>query len=149
MNRVVIVLWVMLMALAGCEGSRHARDGAGDASADVCRLEVLPETPICCGKKGEVPGSTCFERAGIEANLMSCVAEGRRIDAKLHSLGILCCAGLLPIEDAIPTDGGTAESLPVGCGFVSLLRNFKVCARCGDGACGPGENRCNCVPDCS
>lgn len=50
-----------------------------------------------------------------------------------------CCEGLKKIGCDRPDEEGAC---PLGC-----LGAF-VCARCGDGDCGPGENYCNCPADC-
>lgn len=36
---------------------------------------------------------------------------------------------------------------PRSCGL-GLRENDFICGACGDGACGSGENRCNCASDC-
>ncbi len=50
-----------------------------------------------------------------------------------------CCEGLEPIGCDAPVEGECSPDPCVGA---------VVCARCGDGACGPGENLCNCAEDC-
>ena len=50
----------------------------------------------------------------------------------------VCCPGLDMIEVSEPTSGGLC--MTVG--------DMAICAYCGDGACGLGENICNCPVDC-
>jgi hypothetical protein len=50
----------------------------------------------------------------------------------------VCCPGLDMIEVSEPTPGGLC--MTVG--------DMAVCTYCGDGACGLGENICNCPEDC-
>ncbi|MDP7081282.1 MAG: Kazal-type serine protease inhibitor domain-containing protein [Candidatus Undinarchaeales archaeon] len=50
-----------------------------------------------------------------------------------------CCDGLTGIDNAFPV-GDDCLATDNGAGY---------CTKCGDGTCGPGENRCNCERDCS
>ena len=49
-----------------------------------------------------------------------------------------CCEGLQPINAEAPRDGTCQSFAP----------DANICAKCGDGSCGVGENRCNCASDC-
>ena len=70
----------------------------------------------------------------------NCVAEGETYDAKLMQPGP-CCEGLTPANTThAPDDAGVCR--------VEDLNPAKVCIACGDGACGTGENACNCAADC-
>lgn len=51
-----------------------------------------------------------------------------------------CCDGLEAIPCDMPNDEGNA--CPGGCA------GAVICADCGNGICGPGENPCNCALDC-
>lgn len=62
-----------------------------------------------------------------------CITEGQGGDTG----GGSCCDGLRPISDMNP---------PV---CISSLHGSFICARCGNGTCGLGENYCNCNTDCS
>lgn len=89
----------------------------------------------CEGGPGEVQGANCvpaelLERRGLSA----CRGEGRDIEGKEGR----CCEGLSAIPASRPEDGECRDAPP----------SVQVCARCGDGVCGPGENRCNCAGDC-
>ncbi len=70
--------------------------------------------------EGECPQANCAEE-GVW------IPEGENIT---------CCSGLKQIPCVKPNEKG--ECMECG-GF--------YCAKCGDGVCGPGENKCNCV-DC-
>jgi hypothetical protein len=65
-----------------------------------------------------------------------CTEEGHELFAK--QLGAACCQGLTRLEATEPTATGCSEVPP----------DLFICTRCGDGHCGPGENRCNCPDDC-
>jgi hypothetical protein len=53
-----------------------------------------------------------------------------------------CCSGLNKIGPDSP-DSFSGECVrPIG------AQGPYVCAKCGDGICGKGENRCNCSQDC-
>jgi len=51
-----------------------------------------------------------------------------------------CCAGLAQISCDRPDSSGNCQ---YGCAGGS------ICANCGNGVCGEGENKCNCPKDCS
>jgi hypothetical protein len=131
-------------------------DGRDDATTNPqpdaeCRIDKLPNTRICCGQPDDRPGINCSNRDDIERNLANCVREGEYLDARFVHFGKLCCEGLQMAEGLYPTDAGSSSEpgIPAGCASVSPLQNVKVCAKCGDGVCGPGENRCNCLSDCA
>lgn len=68
-----------------------------------------------------------------------CVGEGAEYDARFPC--VLCCEELAGVSAYFPADDGLTctEGVP----------SAKVCTRCGDGACGVGENWCNCSADCT
>jgi hypothetical protein len=66
-----------------------------------------------------------------------CRQEGEELNAKV--IGAACCEGLIRIEATQFRDGGICEPVPP---------DLKVCTRCGNGQCGPGESPCNCPQDC-
>lgn len=51
----------------------------------------------------------------------------------------VCCAGLRPIGCARVNDDGTCP----------VCKGRPICAACGNGQCGNGENACNCPADCA
>jgi hypothetical protein len=65
-----------------------------------------------------------------------CSGEGEVIS--LMDPAQVCCPGLATIEAAEPNPDG-------GC---SVAGGMAICTYCGDGACGLGENICNCPVDC-
>ncbi len=67
----------------------------------------------------------------------ACVSEGGSIAVVPNAPG--CCTGLSQISCAAPSADGTC---PPGC------LGAQICANCGNRACGPGENNCNCPQDC-
>ncbi len=77
-----------------------------------------------------------------------CVEEGIKFSAREATLR--CCEGLVRSEAYRESQD---RELKLG----DLIRgcepagppDIKVCTRCGDAVCGPGENRCNCLADCS
>jgi hypothetical protein len=152
--------WLPGEGLFSCEMDASASDAnpvdasidssidATDAS-DPCSDPIVPGVHICCGRPGEAQGENCIARSTIDFNLAHCVQEGLAFDAKDRSVGLFCCQGLQQIEYWFPADadgGGGEPGLPINCssGPVSAVR----CTKCGDGSCGPGENRCNCPMDC-
>ena len=68
----------------------------------------------------------------------ACIEEGE--SGEVGPLQAECCEGLEPIGCELPDDNNRCPDEPCVGAF--------VCARCGDGHCGPGENSCNCPADC-
>lgn len=77
-----------------------------------------------------------------------CVAEGHKFSGK--DLGRGCCEGLTRLDTDHPAADPSQriEGYALGC-EPGEPPDSKVCAQCGNGRCGPGENRCNCPADCS
>jgi len=71
----------------------------------------------------------CFPTTQIE-----CTKEGQ----KNYFGKPPCCSGLVQITNS-QQSGDLCVAVPDGSGF---------CTKCGDGICGPGENKCNCPKDC-
>lgn len=71
------------------------------------------------------------------ANAQSiCIKEGKTFNSSQNP-GAECCGGL---QEKSQYDLNTCTALP------SL---DYICIKCGDGACGSGENKCNCPEDCA
>ena len=66
-----------------------------------------------------------------------CAKEGESVPVVPGALK--CCEGLTKISCARPDANGNC---PEGCVGAS------ICANCGNGICGLGENKCNCPEDC-
>ncbi len=69
--------------------------------------------------------------------LIPCVPEGQTMPVYP---GYQCCPGLTAISTAKPDQYGNCPSQPP--------LGASVCAKCGNGICGLGENKCNCPKDC-
>lgn len=67
-----------------------------------------------------------------------CVEAGGTIEQ--NETHLQCCEGLSTISCKVPDQDGICPYICHGSVF---------CADCGDGTCGPGENHCNCIEDCS
>jgi fibro-slime domain-containing protein len=67
----------------------------------------------------------------------SCIPEG---ESGAVVPGSTCCAGLTPIGTSAPDQSGNCPEIPPVGAF--------ICTMCGNGICGPGENKCNCPQDC-
>jgi len=102
----------------------------------VCMLLLKPATaPVtACGDNVCAIGESCPE----DCPASSCIAEGK--NTTYAPRGAKCCEGLTEADlytyafngkcDLLNTTGGT-------------------CIQCGNGICGPGENKCNCPEDCN
>lgn len=100
-----------------------------------------------CMKEGQ--GITLFQEAAAGASL----ADMR---AAYHVLGLrneFCCAGLTAIKvSGLSKNGECTSAARPTSGPVRLnnkaTSEHYVCANCGNGICGAGENKCNCPADC-
>ena len=82
----------------------------------------------------------CFDGAclgGPEPVEPTCAGEGESVPVVPGALD--CCEGLSKISCAEPDSEGVCPEACVGA---------FICANCGDGTCGLGENKCNCPEDC-
>ena len=124
---------------------------ACDASPDeACSVPERPYIRICCGRPSDIPGKTCVPRALVETNVANCHVEGKEWNGRFSAFGEACCDGLMSVDPWQPTDSGSNDpGLPAGCQFSTAPPGSKVCIRCGDRICGPGENRCVCPEDCN
>ncbi len=127
-------------------------DGSVDASADAATVAYETVGPYRCCAEGTGLGccegtrqGTCFKYGGIYD---ACRAAGETYEGKV--ICARCCDGLERADTLVPgnQDPPEADHLPEGCDFGKDLGSTKVCIRCGDGTCGPGENFCNCPADC-
>ena len=119
-------------------------DGTSCVDTDECTAGLDDCDPVatCHNTPG---GFTCTCPVGYDdvhgdgtvCELVTCTAEG---DTHGTNPGALdCCAGLVEIPDAYPAGGGICQT----------TSGSVVCANCGDGSCGLGENECNCPADCT
>ena len=114
------------------DGGIYGPDGAS------CELTNYPGVRICCGLPDDMPGGNCLLRESVEHNLATCLTQGTAYDLKDGTLGIHCCAGLVPVS---------AATLSIGV-CISPPVSLVVCAPCGNAVCDAEENRCNCAVDC-
>jgi hypothetical protein len=107
-------------------------------TVSLCFAQTAPQDAIkgriCTGEPGDIPGMSCIPAELLEHP--TCRSAGQDIEGK--SLGSRCCLGLKAIAGSRLEQGQCQLAPP------SVL----VCARCGDGVCGKGENSCNCPADC-
>ncbi len=109
----------------------NACEAAGGYCAhfqDVCRAGFEGGGPMDCplGRSG----MCCLPAA-------DCVGAGGSIPVVPNAPS--CCPGLSSISCDRPGADGRCQGGCVGA---------SICAQCGDGACGAGENVCNCPDDC-
>ena len=90
-----------------------------------------------CGNGSCGPGENRCNCADDCSTGSQCAAEGTSVP--LIPGALECCGGLEPIGCETPEGAGLCPQECVGA---------AVCARCGNGSCGPGENECNCAVDC-
>jgi hypothetical protein len=137
----------VLLVVCACGDRDKAEHDAGGGPADayemrgVYRCCAPGQGTACCAG---TPQGTCFQYGGVYD---ACVMAGDELDGKV--ICAACCAGLVRVPHLVvgasvppPMDG-----LPDGCDAAGAESSF-VCTACGDGACGDGENVCNCPADC-
>lgn len=106
-----------------CEERQPRRYLCTQCGDDLCRAgETICNCPVDC---------SCYG-AGDQFEDLS--ADPKQRDQR-------CCTGLTAVEVKSPTSAGTCAPY-VGC-------TCYVCVSCGDNVCGPGENVCTCLVDCS
>lgn len=132
---------------AWCDDCAHGSCPACEDCVADCRPHGCPTDPepACdearpvCGPAGVAVVADgcwiCVDRATCEPAAM-CVPEGGSTPVVPDAPP--CCPGLEPIGCGAPVDGACEPCV-----------GASVCARCGDGLCGPGENICNCPDDCA
>jgi len=84
---------------------------------------------ICQSDYVAYPGQPCTKLS------QNCSTEGQAATAKTQTY---CCPELQMIRDLRNVNGQC----------VDFGIDYGICARCGDGICGKGENACNCLFDC-
>jgi len=67
----------------------------------------------------------------------NCTKEGESY--VVYPASLSCCEGLTPISCSKPFNDTCPSAICIGA---------SICTKCGDGVCGPGENKCNCPEDC-
>jgi hypothetical protein len=96
---------------------------------------------LCCARGDELgccegQETECYEYGGIYRD---CIREGEEYEGKVmcgHCCGELRRLGPMAIRD----DSGNCQ--------INAPLSLGVCAACGNGICGPGENSCTCPEDC-
>lgn len=131
--------------------SAESRDAGSDVDADAATVAYETLGPYRCCAEGTgtaccegTPQGTCFEHGGLYG---ACRAAGEQYEAKV--ICARCCEGLEHRGILEPGNrvGPDVDGLPDGCD-APAPPSLRVCIRCGDGTCGPGENFCNCPADC-
>jgi len=80
----------------------------------------------------------------IFSESLSCVEEGKILSSTSNNYRKTCCSGLDTISLDRPDESKRSKN---GCTWGTV--GGVICAACGDGACGLGENICNCSKDCN
>ena|GEM_PF-2105252 len=96
-----------------------------------CGCQTCPSCQNCQGPCQGCQGSGCQN-----CNQGNCIGEGQSV--AVYPGAPPCCAGMTLIGCSTPLSSG-------GC---SQCVGSSICAKCGNGVCGLGENHCNCPADC-
>ena len=129
-----------------CDGGWFCEKVPGDCDGrGIC----MPRPEACiavldpvCGCDGQTHGNDCERQAAGVSRLHDgpcqgeCIPEGESGPVIPDAPG--CCEGLEPVSCDQPGPNGEC----IGCD------GAFICARCGNGQCGLGENVCNCPEDC-
>ncbi|MCW5833941.1 MAG: hypothetical protein KIS78_16190 [Labilithrix sp.] len=156
--RLPLRLAAVLVPLAACAGGSTPKGTANDATVVTEETDAgagggryTQGVYTCCAEGEEraccppetLPdpatgrSATCFPYGGARGR---CVAAGGTLEAK--DICSICCPGLARLATEAPTgDAGACED--------QAPPSVFLCAACGDGTCGAGENACNCPADCT
>ena len=127
----------------------NAKSGLCEEITDVCLGLWKP----VCGCDGKTYSNECAMQSAKQSMAHEgeckeeCIPEG-----ELYFGGdpLACCEGLKAIadceEEAVDCDPDGTDCAGFQC-YCKKCMCF-VCAKCGNGECGPGENKCNCPEDC-
>ena len=150
----------------GPGGGGKADDMRGECTAEGQGFESFTPDGMCCEGLTAVPAATPTEGGcasprcpcyvcvacgdgvcGEGENECNCAEDCSLVDPECATEGEgfegfetegVCCDGLVAIQASEVVDGECrAPRCPC-----------YVCAACGDGVCGEGENECNCAEDC-
>lgn len=136
----VVVLAVLVIGVAGVFAFQKLSQSKTNEPV-ACTLEAK-----------QCPDGSYVSRTGancefVECPEISCIKEGEKGSTGCGSPDCeeICCSGLTKISDArfIPAVGGNGCELGMG-----SAGPIFICAYCGNGVCGKGENKCNCPGDC-
>jgi hypothetical protein len=136
----------LVLVSVACGERRDPGSPGGDAgpssvetTAVPCEHPSHPGTRVCCGRPNEQAGANCVPWSLLDK---PCTRDGMVGRSKLFDV---CCRGLTVVPWSVPVVEPRGDG-----GDCSLVDEYAfVCVQCGDGRCGPGENRCNCPADCS
>lgn len=99
---------------------------------------ALPDSALPAADAGPTDAAVPPQDAAPQPDAGACTPEGESYPVVPGALP--CCPGLTAIGCDAPDGDGVC---PGGCAGAAF------CTRCGDDACGPGENHCNCPEDCA
>lgn len=111
----------------GCQSTNQQRDQSPAPE---------PGARICGDRPDDVQGSNCVPRELAERQSTGCTPEGKQRSGKTFDPP--CCAGLSEISLNLASRDANCQPAP----------DANVCAACGNGVCGPGEDACSCPIDC-
>ncbi len=126
-NKILIV--VLVVAVLALGGVLVYQNYWPKAQPVGCTLEVK----LC-------PDGSYVGRTGPNCEFAECSQEVCLKEGEIYGTGYDkdCCPGLTKIVNIFKTGAGCSVS----------NGETAVCAYCGNGVCGTGENKCNCPGDC-
>jgi hypothetical protein len=119
----------------GLDSAAPDSTGLDSAAPDSTGLDsTAPDStaPDSTGLDSAAPDSTAPDSTGP-----SCTPEGQSHPVVPGAPP--CCSGLQEISCDAPDSSGQCQP----------CSGALYCTKCGDGTCGPGENKCRCPADCS
>jgi len=123
----------------GCEGfCGECETGWGCSALGLCQRSCFGEGQVVASDEAD---GCCDGLTAVSYCHVIDIGPDCDGDCPCHSEGCACSDSGM---GTWPTDSQWGVAVPVFCLGCSKV----ICTACGDGFCGPGENRCNCQVDC-
>lgn len=145
---IIGIIAFLLIAGGATAGYLFWPEISGVLGIDGGKLTKIEEEGVCQDDTNTCPDGSTVKRiqpncefAACPAGGMPCGKEGEKIDLTVEGASDLKCCEDLKTVPASYFDEETKECKTEN-------DQQTICANCGNGECGLGENQCNCPEDC-